>query len=87
MNYSKLASLCLLTLMVSCGGGGGGASESKPTLPPPEPVASSEMTLVIDQGMAYEKSGARAEISISRTGDMEAIEVFFSFDDLHHCKY
>ena len=80
MHYSKLFSLSLLTLIVSCGGGGGGAPEPEPTSPPPEPVASSEMTLVIDQGMAYEKSGARAEISVSRTGDMEAIEVFFSFD-------
>ena len=80
MHYSKLFSPFLLTLIVSCGGGGGGAPEPEPTLPPPEPVASSEMTLVIDQGMAYEKSGARAEISVSRTGDMEAIEVFFSFD-------
>ena len=80
MHYSKLFSLFLLTLIVSCGGGGGGAPEPEPTLPPPEPVASSEMTLVIDQGMAYEMAGARAEISVSRTGDMEAIEVFFSFD-------
>ena len=55
MHYSKLFSLFLLTLIVSCGGGGGGAPEPEPT-PPPEPVASSEMTLVIDQGMAYEKS-------------------------------
>ena len=56
MHYSKLFSLFLLTLIVSCGGGGGGAPEPEPTLPPPEPVASSEMTLVIDQGMVWCKS-------------------------------
>ena len=69
-----------MTLVVSCGGGGGSAPEPAPSPPaPPEPPASSEISLLVDQNMAYEKSGVAAEILISRTGDMEAIEVLLAF--------
>ena len=77
MRYVKLTSFFFLTLIVSCGGGGGGgAPEPAPSPPaPPEPPASSEISLLVDQNMAYEKSGIAAEILMSRTGDMEAMEV------------
>ena len=81
MPYIKLTSFFFLTLIVSCGGGGGGAPEPAPSPPAsPEPPASSEISLLVDQNMAYEKSGIAAEILISRTGDTEAIEVLLAFD-------
>ena len=80
MRYIKLTSFFFLTLIVSCGGGGGGAPEPAPSPPAPsEPPASSEISLLVDQNMAYEKSGIAAEILISRTGDTEAIEVLLAF--------
>ena len=81
MPYIKLTSFFFLTLIVSCGGGGGGAPEPAPSpSAPPEPPASSEISLLVDQNMAYEKSGIAAEILMSRTGDTEAIEVLLAFD-------
>ena len=81
MRYVKLTSFFFLTLIVSCGGGGGGgAPEPAPSPPaPPEPPASSEISLLVDQNTAYEKSGIAAKILMSRTGDMEAIEVLLTF--------
>ena len=61
MPYIKLTSFFFLTLIVSCGGSGGGAPEPAPSpSAPPEPPASSEISLLVDQNMAYEKSGIAA---------------------------